>query len=124
MIDLDGIRHRDGAYNEAEGTIALDDDYEQCVADRRELLSRVDERLAWEERAVKSMDAASKAAGVTCCDLIPESINILRAQLAEAQRERDEMRELLQEALRYPHKPGNPHSTWNKRALAALELPK
>ena len=37
------IKARDDAYNEVEGTIALDDDYEQCAADRRALLGKLAE---------------------------------------------------------------------------------
>jgi hypothetical protein len=37
------IKARDDAYNEVEGTIALDDDYEQCAADRRALLGELAE---------------------------------------------------------------------------------
>ena len=39
------IKARDDAYNEVEGTIALDDDYEQCAADRRALLGELAEAL-------------------------------------------------------------------------------
>lgn len=38
----------------------------------------IKEQEAWEERAVASMDAASLAAGVMCCDLIPSAIKKLK----------------------------------------------
>ena len=44
----------------------------------------------WEERAVKSMDKASEAAKVLCCDLIPQRIERLQALLDAAN---DEIRD-------------------------------
>ena len=43
-----------------------------------------------------------------------------QAELDRLRRELAKARELLREVLRYPHKPGSAHSTWNQRAYAFL----
>jgi hypothetical protein len=53
-------------------------------------------------------------------DLMPKAAD----EIDRLRAERDALRELLREALRYPHKPGSPNSTWDTRAFAALEGPK
>ncbi len=46
----------------------------ECCRAAREEVVRLEK---WEQRAVESMDAASKAAGVSCCDLIPAEVERL-----------------------------------------------
>ncbi len=52
----------------------------KIVDERDALRERVAEQMAWEGRAVASMNEASLAAGVGCCDQIPEAIAKLRAE--------------------------------------------
>lgn len=57
--------------------------------------ARIESKAEWEARAVRSMDAASKSAGVSCCDEIPAAIESLRAELESLRRDADAMREAL-----------------------------
>ena len=55
-----------------------------CPACRlRHAEAEVERLQAWEKRAVASMNAASEAAGVVCCDLIPEAVARLQARVKE-----------------------------------------
>jgi len=49
----------------------------------------------WEERAVRSMNAASEAIGVLCCDLVPAAVVALKGELASVKAHADAMAEAL-----------------------------
>lgn len=67
--------HWDGCWQQHDGCLAV------LLAVRvRELEAELNKQEAWHARAVASMDDASRAVGVLCCDLIPERVDALRAE--------------------------------------------
>ncbi len=82
---LDCVAERDRlAIAAVDGVQQLRIDLAAARAERDALRERVAEQMAWEGRAVASMNEASLAAGVGCCDQIPGAIDALRDDLAAA----------------------------------------
>ncbi len=122
---LDCVAERDRlAIAAVDGVQQLRIDLAAARAERDALRERVAEQMAWEGRAVASMNEASLAAGVGCCDQIPGAIDALRDDLAAARALLRECREdWIRLAYGASHEDVAAYRDFATRIDAALDRP-
>jgi hypothetical protein len=92
LVELDALRAENGLLTDTViriggvGELPMAGEATKYETDMMSLRSENSRLKAWEKRAVVSMDAASHAAEVSCCDQIPAKIERLKAMVEAATR--------------------------------------